>query len=522
MKTYLSILITLISFRGYGQFPMANNFSYINDIITFNDIVSDGNCGNFILGFNKTSNELFLTHLNNSNDTLWTSLLNFTPYLISTFGNIAKGDDGIYFFTGKNTLPPFSSKFYNFVGKLDFNGNLIWVKRIEGNFYNLTSLKVINNKLYCALPGSNSDTLKLYKFDNYGNEIWKMAFTSQPQFALPSINTIQEDSIGNLNIIGNLTHYANLSNIGSFIMKLDSTGDILSSSRIHGISNTEFYILEGAHDNFDGNVYTVNHGFSVTSKHYIRMQKINTTNGILFSKLYHIDDSLSILNSNFLFDNQNKLIITGRIYKINKPDKSFQFEIDTNLNFLSAIQYSSLSDSLGITLSKAIVNCNTIASLGNISKGDKSSGYIIKKENLLDSICFQSSLSVYDSLVFDTIENITITAHTTNSWSDINAAHGHLQLTKNNCSLIDGINNISGSENYFTLYPNPSENKVYISGITKNTQIEIYTSTGQLKCNFSKLDSNEIDISSFTNGFYIYSITDFERNIKSVGKLIKQ
>jgi hypothetical protein len=222
-----------------------------------------------------------------------------------------------------------------------------------------------------------------------------------------------------------------------------------------------------------------------------------------------------------MVNSQNKFLITGTIRKINNYDKAFQLVLDTNLNILSAIQYSSTLDSLNIRISKAITDCNSITAIGNLNKDNRSLGYLVKKENLTDFVCFQSDLIFNETIVFDTIENLPISAYATNGWTNVNAITGHLQLSKNVCSIIDGTISYEDRNDYFVLYPNPAHNRIYIKGLTKNTHIEIYNCIGQLQSNFLKHDNNELDISNFAEGLYLYSITDFERNITTVGKLIK-
>lgn len=516
------ILVWLFSCKSYSQLPTAYNYSSNNDKLVFYDLVSDGNCGHYILGYNTTINLLFISNINAIGDTLWTTTIDFTPYLPYPYGNITKGDDGIYFITGKHFISPQTNTLYNMFGKLDFNGNLIWTKSGSGFFYNFNTLKAINNSLYLALPGVSSDTLKIYKFDSNGNEIWGKGYTSQPGFLSPSLDAIQQDSLGYLNLTGTMSNYANGATLGSFIVKLDSMGNIISSSRIHSVSNSEFYACDGAYQSFNGTRYIINHGFvGNTSKNFIRLQKLNTSSGTLFSKIIYLGDSLSNLDGSILEHSQNTLLITGRISKINNYDKAFQLAIDTNLNILSAIQYSTV-DSLNIKMSKATYECNNLTSIGNINNGDRSSGYLVKKGSINDIVCFQSNITFNDSIASDTIEDLNISVYPINSWTNISAITGHLQLNKNPCSIINGTIEDQDKNDNFILYPNPASNSVFITGLTKDTQIRIFNSLGQIQREYSRLDKNELDINELEKGLYLFSITDYKLNLKTLVKVIKQ
>ncbi len=72
------------------------------------------------------------------------------------------------------------------------------------------------------------------------------------------------------------------------------------------------------------------------------------------------------------------------------------------------------------------------------------------------------------------------------------------------------------------VFPNPVGDKIYLTNITQDNSINIYNNTGQLQKSVSNLNSSGIDIGNLERGFYIYSVTDRQQNIKTVGKLIKE
>ncbi len=492
MKIVLFILLVLFQGKGYAQSAATYNYSSDTNNITFYDMVPDGNCGQFALGFTTPLYQLFITRLNETGDTLWTTALDFEPYqLYPPYGHIEKGDDGIYYISGRSFIPPQSNIFYNIIGKLDFNGNLLWSKSIEGYFYNFNLIKVINNKLYCSLIGASADTLKLFKFDSNGNEIWKKGIVSQPSFMAASIETIEEDTTGFLNLTGTMSGYANGAILGNFMIKMDSFGNIISSSRTHSISNQELFGCTGAYNDFKGNIYIANYG-------EIRFQKINTNTGTILSKLFYLD-SLHFFPKHFFTLEPDKFIITGNI---NNTGKSFQISLDTSLSILSAVQYSS-TDTLNISLSKTLFSCNSFTSLGTIINNQRQSGYIIKKENINDSVCFQSNLIVRDSLVYDTIENLSVTEYPTVSWSTINAISGHLQLIKNSCSFLDAIqeNDLSSE---LAIFPNPASQILNIITQANYMKISIYNLQGQEILH--KTYSKQININSLPIGIYVLEL----------------
>lgn len=55
------------------------------------------------------------------------------------------------------------------------------------------------------------------------------------------------------------------------------------------------------------------------------------------------------------------------------------------------------------------------------------------------------------------------------------------------------------------VYPNPANNKLFVSGIKNDSKLIIYNNLGQLQqINSNIANNNGIDISNLTKGFYIF------------------
>jgi len=105
-----------------------------------------------------------------------------------------------------------------------------------------------------------------------------------------------------------------------------------------------------------------------------------------------------------------------------------------------------------------------------------------------------------------------------------------VEITKNGCvdtlacySITNvGVKNIAESKNNFSIYPNPTNNKITIDGVTsQNTTLSIKNIVGELvfqtQLNNAK---NEIDISNFSKGIYIVKIESSQGIMQQ--KLIKE
>lgn len=103
----------------------------------------------------------------------------------------------------------------------------------------------------------------------------------------------------------------------------------------------------------------------------------------------------------------------------------------------------------------------------------------------------------------------------------ISGTNGKLYKTNKEMVLSTAINNIK-NQSPSQLYPNPTDNKIYITNLPENCNIYIYNTIGQIQTTFTNHDNSAIDISNLTKGFYTYSVTDNQKNIVSNGKFIKK
>lgn len=83
-------------------------------------------------------------------------------------------------------------------------------------------------------------------------------------------------------------------------------------------------------------------------------------------------------------------------------------------------------------------------------------------------------------------------------------------------------NNRKNESNKILPYPNPADNKIYFTNLPNNCIIYTYNNLGQLQNSFTTNDKGGFDISNLAKGFYFYSIIDYNQNIISNGKFIKE
>lgn len=89
-----------------------------------------------------------------------------------------------------------------------------------------------------------------------------------------------------------------------------------------------------------------------------------------------------------------------------------------------------------------------------------------------------------------------------------------------NENIINGLNdNPADINNSITIYPNPASQKLFINGLSHNTNVSIFDLDGKMFINEQTI-SNSIDIQKLKNGIYLIKIVD--KNGVSTTKFIKQ
>ncbi len=66
------------------------------------------------------------------------------------------------------------------------------------------------------------------------------------------------------------------------------------------------------------------------------------------------------------------------------------------------------------------------------------------------------------------------------------------------------------------LFPNPANEKIYLSNVEEKTEVIIFNSLGQLQYKATRITANEIDVSKLPAGVYILQIVDLDMKFKFV------
>jgi hypothetical protein len=450
MKAQIFIFIMFLFLNGLAQNASVYNYSLATNKITFFDIADDKNCGSFISGLNQSDNKLFVLHLNAMGDTLWAKTYDFIPYspIIYDF-KLSVSDSGIYFLAGKFNIMPPTNISYFILGKLDTLGNLIWAKSTKSSFYISSCIANDNDKVYCSFSSYEGDSLKLFKFDGNGNHLWRKSITIPSGFQTPIVSEIIFKNYDRVIIVGRISIYSNMANLGGFCLWVGKQNGLLYSlSRFYSTQNN-LIINPLSNFNINHQIYMCGNA----SYSGIMVSKHNLGSSPSFTKhLYH--DSINIRAKSIHLTYSNHLIITGNYINSNPP-AGLHIELDTNLTMLNAYKYIDNDSNFSINFNKTINNCGINKTIGTISNNAMSKGYLLSKEFITDSVCNQEGLTINDSTYSDTVVFETPEEQFTNEWTNINYTQADIDFYKQNCLTINSLEeNSTLIETY--LYPNPT------------------------------------------------------------------
>jgi hypothetical protein len=472
--------------------------------INFSDFIAKDNCGFYVSGNKIPENLPFVYSLNQQGEVLWTCLPNYSPFLPATGiqTKIAKANNGVFLISGPYGNNP-SGK-YLILSKIDSTGIIQWTKSIEGAFYNFINLSSNDDYVYTKIHSYLGDSLKLYKIDNQGNEVWGKSFKSTPPFNGAPTYNIFADQNGNLSLFGGFGYFVSEWITGNHLIQIDNLGQIqltkqILSSNVNLLYQARDFIVK------DQNYYCLSRdafiGGSVLGG--IRLQKINPISGTITTKTLS-KTGVDVSPIDLEINDQNNLVISGYTYQ-NNLEYGFHLEVDTNLNLLQAYQFGSGTDSITMSFFKTIPQCGKVNTIGNMKVKQRKAPILIQKNNLSDQTCFQTTMQLDEFTSLDSIVDFALSEYTTNSWTFFSATHSVLPVEWNYCDDLAGIKSAMETSPEIKIFPNPASTKLSIESDVQWNKYSIFDFHGrEIYC--AKFQ-NEIDISFLVNGLYIIELT---------------
>lgn len=499
------------------------NLKYIDTYITKHD--SEGNL-------------VFVKHFIGSKIEILTSIAydnNNSFYVTGTYsGNITIGN--VTYET-----PETMSKC--FLAKLDLNGNVIWSKPL--NYSGNTILKFKGNNLYMAgihsgdtftidnltTPSvgytavvNNMDKIFVAKLDLSGNAIWLKSSTYTGTATISDyhrlgtkVKALAVDNLGNVYVAGDIfsrsstfgsitiTKTVTNANSNLFIVKYDSEGNVAwantapTNSAANSIvsdlatdSNNNIYLL--------GSIYSSSTNFGGISLNFPGnygsfLVKYATGGSVIWAKAGKLASDAQPntgLGYNFFdrmyIDNDNNIHVTGIFANYINFGNNMVMQTTNWAGNLFSIKYD--------------------------SNGNASDFYKITEaansrySQILD---VTGDIFYYTGYVGDTtfvLGDVTITNGALNPQTYIGKRDKRLSIEEH-------------SGNDFTIYPNPSQEQMYVSGLdgAENKIFSVFDMTGKrIKSLESTNNITAIDVKDLAAGTYVLKIENgtIQKNIKFV------
>jgi len=182
--------------------------------------------------------DIYLVKTDGNGDTLWTKTFGGTA--IDEGISVMQTNDGGYIITGTtDSFGAGSSDIY--LIKTDGNGNMIWSKTFGGTgFDEASDVKQTNDGGYIIAGmtfsfGAGSYDMYLIRTDVNGDTLWTKTFGGG---AYEAAYSVQQTSDGGF-IIGGMAHSFGAGNEDVYLVKTNSTGDLLWSKVYGGVNDDD-------------------------------------------------------------------------------------------------------------------------------------------------------------------------------------------------------------------------------------------------------------------------------------------
>ena len=528
-------------YDGYGISADNKGNSYLAG--EFSDTMSFGNYhlhtkywNAFLVKYDSNGNVKWATQTNSA------SSLSYCLGILSApdkGGNVyVVGDVGDTVLFGNDTIKQPLNSYNAFLAKYDSNGNFIWVRKsngigsigassgegiatddsgnvyIAGNFFGVTPFGSDTLKTIDTVAGD----IFIVKYDKNGNQLW-VAKSTNAKDADITLNSLTVDDSGKVYITG---YFNNQISFGSlnlndatqevFLVKYDRNGnpiwakqsggyDMMSSAESYGITTDEAgsVYITGL---FENSIY-----FDSTLLHCgynsnIFLVKYDKNGQLIWAKqsqssignVYYGGYSLSS-------DKYCHIYFSG-----GGPYKQAYNVIFCGVTF-SGYSTSDISIVMQLdTSGKAL--CSSIIGTGgddnNTIACSESGRYVYLGGDIYDTITFGEDF-------------LTVPVNSENPF----VARWQPCVISRDA----GVNSYKKSENYFSLFPNPSTGTFTLQTVgTQNfasATIEIYNVLGErVKSEELSAKSEEIDLTNQPSGIYFYRVLNENGSVLGSGKVI--
>lgn len=318
----------------------------------------------------------------------------------------------------------------------------------------------------------------------------------------------------------------NLRTAGASLLKLDSMGNtvwcksyIRPNGFIHDclVEPDGSIIVTGYTDSTANDLIT---GYPLGFAPKLFMMKVDTSGQVLWCKGYDSDNHWLMSPSQIIKASDGNYVILASVANSASffAFKPLLIKTDTNGDTLWTRSYGRTNYYYEST---SIIQCSdrgylySGVSAGNYPQNNSGALYIYKTDSLGHTSCFERIQPTYVYNLFPTDSNLVLTSSDGGTAFSANAVYfpPFFIPTYDDCTLTGIVNPSVGLNNY-SLRPNPSTGKIYLSrdySYTSDCYYSVFNSVGKLLLQrifpYGNKDA-EIDLSRYGKGIYLINITE--------------
>jgi hypothetical protein len=506
-KIYFAFLLSFICLSVFSQ-----TFSYLN--------ASTGSKGQF---FTDADTNLYMWH----KDRFEKVDKNFNPIWVKTysgmeFNNVLLSKTGSLFFIAKT---PTGNSGGSYIGKLDANGNLVWIKSLVTMTVTATGTTQItnttdctellldrnNNLVYSGMFNYGSYKAFFMKADTNGNILKMRLFDPPPMYSGYTGLNLLRDSAGHykfyalgLTLAGNMQGIFNFSDVADSINSVNYfssalPGNLYSYNLFRSKTSTAFYLAFTSYASSQDQCFI--HKFRTNGQNWGR-----TVNFAPSSWMWGFDE-----------DEEGNLFVTTSTGPSSSSFRAGFTKIDTNgvsdgkvkLHFTGYTIGTGFPPNFPMTRLNVLYYNKYFADVTGPNFPFNPLTIAITDSSLMTScsntIVTSTSAGTGGGLFSGTVAKThVVTSYTLQTFSPIVSPVINFSVNANFCLTL-GVNSFTEKENEIQLFPNPAADKLFIKA--ENASIKRIVVTDVNGATLSSDQSSEyIEISQLPSGIYFVEI----------------
>ncbi len=447
--------------------------------------------------------------------------------------------------------------------RCDQNGNLVWSKQFNGGSNEVGESVALYPTGGFVLASTSSNTSSTFseiiisRTDTSGNILWTQKFSGSGNDVVEQLAVLNNGKI----IIAGSTNLCSNAFTCGFGMQLDSNGSILWSRSFEKESNNLFMDVIPTSDGgflFSGATFDIfqgQNGWAVKTDSMGVLSWSNAFDAPSIDIFYKATENLNLQNYAFVgettvdaFSNSDALLVvsdyTGA-YLIGGSAGGVENDRATGIhagafgNFIMTGQtdidtlFQTYAQGLSLEVDIATGNINNAVTIGdrvsntfikssavdnqgmillggfgNQFSGNKNQIFAIQKNSIPNTVCFENGITQLTNILAYTDNFLADTASIV--FSSIGLGLNIIPVAQID-SFVCGTTSLNENSNQsiVTLFPNPSNGKFQLSGLSgNNVLVNVYDNMGRMVCSKNNITSDTIiDLTNQSSGIYLIQLT---------------